>query len=253
MPLACSCLASGPRHDPWAVWPCRPLACSKLAAELETTTAYGDWRSRRPQKRETEREEVTSQATTSPWGLGPARERGARGAGAVARRAHSQVRRPWGWGRRVELTPKAELRGSEPDLALGRCPAGRPAAAGAAGGGAGEGAASLRRCVARRAVAASGCGGWGGCGRVGGVGRGVLGFGRGYRCGGLGLLAGRLAGPLPGRLLDRAMPVPCRGPGGRPRRGLVPRAVHRARAVLGPGQNAGPRAGPSGRGLHVHI
>ena len=73
---------------------CHPLACSKLAAELETTTVYGDWRSRWPQKRETEREEVTSQATMSPWGLGPERERGARGAGAVARRAHSQVRHP---------------------------------------------------------------------------------------------------------------------------------------------------------------
>lgn len=23
VPVACSCLASGPRHGPWAVWPCR--------------------------------------------------------------------------------------------------------------------------------------------------------------------------------------------------------------------------------------
>ena len=23
VPMACSCLASGPRHGPWAVWPCR--------------------------------------------------------------------------------------------------------------------------------------------------------------------------------------------------------------------------------------
>ena len=59
--------------------------------------------------------------------------------------------------------------------------------------------------------------------------------------------------------LDRAVPVPCHGPGWRPKPVLVARAgPARARwppcrAVLGPGQNAEPWAGPRARGLHGHL
>jgi len=61
-------------------------------------------------------------------------------------------------------------------------------------------------------------------------------------------------GPPPGRPLERAVPVPCLGPGVRPKHGSLLRAVlARAcwppgRAGLGPGQKNGPRAGPTGSG-----
>ena len=61
-------------------------------------------------------------------------------------------------------------------------------------------------------------------------------------------------GPPPGRPLERAVPVPCLGPGVRPKYGSLLRAVlARAcwppgRAGLGPGQKNGPRAGPTGSG-----
>jgi hypothetical protein len=50
-----------------------------------------------------------------------------------------------------------------------------------------------------------------------------------------------------GRPLERAMPGPCHVPRMRSRHGLV------TRAVLGLGQNAGPRARPPGLGLHGQI
>ena len=59
--------------------------------------------------------------------------------------------------------------------------------------------------------------------------------------------------------LDRAVPVPCHGPGWRPKPVLVARAGPAwarwppCRAVLRPGQNAGPWARPRARGLHGHL
>jgi len=52
---------------------------------------------------------------------------------------------------------------------------------------------------------------------------------------------------------------PCHGPGWRPKPVLVPRAGPAwalwppCRAVLGPGKNTGPWAGPRARGLHGHL
>ena len=70
---------------------------------------------------------------------------------------------------------------------------------------------------------------------------------------------GGVNGPVPGRPLERAVPVPvpCCGPGVRPKHGSLPRAVLArsrwppGRAWAGPKKRAPCRA--NGLGLHGHI
>ena len=96
-------------------------------------------------------------------------------------------------------------------------------------------------------------------GRTAYIRRGERGAWGGPTPGGLPSWAVSPTGPPLGRIMHRAVPVPCHGPGRRPRHGPVSRAgPARARwppgqAGLGPGQNNGPRAGPAGRGLHGQI
>ena len=100
-------------------------------------------------------------------------------------------------------------------------------------------------------VAASSCiwggaGGGRGLGRAPGIGKEPLGGGGGN-------------GPPPGRPLERAVPVPCLGPGVRPKHGSLLRAVlARARwppgrAGLGPVQKNRPPCRANELGLHGYI